>query len=258
MGSNNSKKSPNNLSTHNEYSNNQNNEAHYAESVHNLKRQKSNSNANINHRSSTSPVITDNKQRPINFEGFRNLDSNVPNKNQYNQNSNFNKINRNSHQNFSSNQNSSKSSFSNSNNTHQSIKSQRIIIPIQKQNSITFTDEPKRIQAAAPRPPIIHHHVQAAAKKNNESRIFNMNKQMRSNQQKLSNIIKQSDSNHTSYHLSSKLYKPNSLIAANQNLINSPSMYIYIYIFWKFKWTLTTLFYLVKKIFTFIKVLKGI
>lgn len=52
--------------------------------------------------------------------------------------------------------------------------------------------------------------------------ILDLNKQMRNNQQKLSKIIKQSD-DQPSYHLSSKLYKPNSLIAAKQNqLPNSP------------------------------------
>ena len=47
--------------------------------------------------------------------------------------------------------------------------------------------------------------------------IIDLNKQMKENQQKLTNIIKQADSNQPSYHMNSKLYRPNSFLIANCN-----------------------------------------
>jgi len=212
------------MSTYVDYSSNVQINESAADSLQRLKRRKSNSNTNLT-RTPSSPVITA-KQRP-NFEGFRNLDS--PNNYQqqqqhpqYHQNEGYN---HNSFKNNSSNMNSSKSSIST--NTH-STPSPRIPF---KQN---FQSEPRRIQVV-PRQQVNNNLIQhrqlahqqqknqaPIIKKRNET-IIDLNKQMRNNQKKLSNIIKQSDSNHPSYHLSSKLYKPNSLLAAKQNIITSPS-----------------------------------
>ncbi len=216
MGTNHSKK-PNNMSTYVDYSSNgQISAESAAESLHRLKRRKSNSNANLN-RTPSSPVITA-KQKP-NFEGFRNLDNNNTLSSYHQpQHHHHHHNDRNSFKNNSSNMNSSKSSFST--NTH-STPSPRIP---------TKQSEPKRFQTAPQqqvnvvqhRQQLQQHHQPPITKRRNDT-IIDLNKQMRNNQKKLSNIIKQSDSNHPSYHLSSKLYKPNSLLAANQNLITSPS-----------------------------------
>ena len=51
--------------------------------------------------------------------------------------------------------------------------------------------------------------------------ILDLNRQMRSNQQKLSQIIRQADSNQPSYHVSSKLYRPSSFLIANSNALKA-------------------------------------
>lgn len=179
MGSNQSKKS--NLSTYaNDYTNtNHNGTDHTSDSLLRLKRRKSNSSTNLN-RSSSSPVINP-KIKAANLENYTN--------NHYNR-----------HQQNSSNLTSSKSSFST--NTY-STPSPRMPL---KENFVT---EPKRF---TPRPP------NNSEQTNSKPNIIDHNKQMRNNQQQLNKIIKQSDGNQPSYHLSSKLYKPKSLIAPNQNV----------------------------------------
>ncbi len=55
------------------------------------------------------------------------------------------------------------------------------------------------------------------------NKIVELNKQMKDNQQKLTNIIKQADSNQPSYHMNSKLYRPNSFLMANSNPVQLTS-----------------------------------
>lgn len=202
MGSNQSKKTSN-LSTY-EYSNGRTD----TDATQRLKRRKSNSNMNLN-RSPASPMLRSREQP--NFEGFRNLENGLNNQHindAYNPHSIQN----------SSNQTSSKSSFST--NTHSTPSPPA---PLRQ----TFQTEPKRLQAV---PRAATHNnsnyerqVNGQPVKGRNENIFDLNKKMRSNQQKLSKIIKQSDSNQPSYHMNSKLYKPNSLIAANHNQLLSPS-----------------------------------
>jgi hypothetical protein len=48
--------------------------------------------------------------------------------------------------------------------------------------------------------------------------ILDLNKQMKNNQQRLGQIVKQADANHPSYHMNSKLYRPNSFLIANNHM----------------------------------------
>ena len=158
-----------------------------SDSLIRLKRRKSNSSSNLN-RSPSSPVINP-KTKTANLENIKNLDY-------HNNISTHTNIN---NQQNSSNLTSSKSSYST--NTY-STPSPRIPL---KEN---FETEPKRFTPRAP------------------SNMIDHNRQMKTNQQQLSKIVKQSDSNQPSYHLNSKLYKPKSLVAnapPNQNVSKNNS-----------------------------------
>lgn len=226
MGSQQSKKS--NLSTY-EYANHNPNGNINSSNV-SMKNNRSSSSQHLN-RATSSPIMACIKPQ----FNFRDLDSNSNGNRNKNSNNNYNGSNRNTnHQNGlnhhvhgkqnSSNLNSSKSSIST--NTH-STPSPRTPI---KHNQLYA--EPRRIQPqpVSHRPPVNGQQQQQQQQQppvtkrsqNRNGQIAQLSNQMRTNQQKLNNIIKESDSNRPSYHLSSKLYKPKSLIAANQNQISPP------------------------------------
>lgn len=209
------------------------------EYANNINKNKHNPNGNINSIKNNRPISSQHLNRAPSSPlmacikpqfNFRDLDStSSSNRNKGSPNYNNGSNNGSGHNHHvhgkqnSSNLNSSKSSIST--NTH-STPSPRTPI---KHNQLYA--EPRRIQPLQPlsnRPPANgqqQQQQQPPVTKRNQNRngqIAQLSKQMRTNQQKLNNIIKESDSNRPSYHLSSKLYKPKSLLAANQNQISPP------------------------------------
>lgn len=222
MGSQQSK----NKSTY-EYANTKTNTNNPNGSMNPIKNNRSISSQHLN-RSPSSPLMACIKPQ----FNFRDLDSNSSsNRNQSSSNcnngsNNGNGLNHHVHgKQNSSNLNSSKSSIST--NTHSTPS------PRTPNRHNQLYAEPRRIQPLqrlSNRPPVNgklqqQQQQQPPVTKRSQNRngqIAQLSKHMRTNQQKLNNMIKESDSNRPSYHLSSKLYKPKSLLAANQNQISPP------------------------------------
>jgi hypothetical protein len=98
------------------------------------------------------------------------------------------------------------------NDEQQQQQNQQQLITTSSKSSMSVSTQP------SPNSSTVNHKPLTVDKKNAS---LDLNKQMNLNQQRLTNIIKQADTNQPSYQMNSKLYRPNSFLLANTNPLNS-------------------------------------
>ena len=102
--------------------------------------------------------------------------------------------------------------FTDLTNDEQQQQNQQQLVTTSSKSSMSVSTQPSPNSSTA-------NHKSLTASKKNAS--LDLNKQMNLNQQRLTNIIKQADTNQPSYQMNSKLYRPNSFLLANTNPLNS-------------------------------------